>query len=166
MIINLPRRANADVRFHAWETGVEFPAELLARPLRAPSDGATTSSSPADSQSFSTALGKLLKDRLRYDVGTTSLPLAAEIAELSPRTLQRRLADEGLTYRRLLDRIRFETARELLEDPTVTSNEIASFLDYSGVNNFLRAFRRFTGMTPSAYRQTLFTEADRSARST
>jgi AraC-like DNA-binding protein len=83
------------------------------------------------------------------------LELAAEIAGMSPRTLERRLADDSLTWRRLAGQIRFDAATEMLRDPDRAIIEIACDLGYSDPANFSRAFRRWAGSPPSAYREAL-----------
>ncbi|MBW2395509.1 MAG: helix-turn-helix domain-containing protein [Deltaproteobacteria bacterium] len=83
------------------------------------------------------------------------LELAAEIAGMSPRTLERRLADDSLTWRRLAEQILFDAATEMLRDPDRAIIEIACDLGYSDPANFSRAFRRWAGSPPSAYREAL-----------
>ena len=85
--------------------------------------------------------------------GAPSLELAADIANLSTRTLQRRLADEGLSYRDLLDEVRDETAIDLLQDTDNTITDIANLLGYSDPSHFARAFRRMAGVSPREYMQ-------------
>ncbi|GAG47040.1 unnamed protein product [marine sediment metagenome] len=80
----------------------------------------------------------------------------AAIIDVSARTIQRCLLDEGLTYRRLLDRVRFDAACEMLATRQMTIREIALELGYSGTNNFVRGFRRMTGMPPSEFRRRRF----------
>jgi AraC-like DNA-binding protein len=82
-----------------------------------------------------------------------SIELAAEIAGLSPRTLRRRLADEGTSWRRIVDDARLEACDRLLRDPGRSLGEIAAELGYSDQANMSRAFRRWTGECPSAYRR-------------
>ena len=72
---------------------------------------------------------------------------------VSCRSLQRILAGHGLTLRRLLDQVRFERACELLEDDSARLVDIALDLGYSDQAHFTRAFRRWTGETPGAYRR-------------
>jgi AraC-like DNA-binding protein len=76
----------------------------------------------------------------------------ADLANISARTLQRRLADDGHTYAQLVDQTRAELAIELLGDVDRTIGEIAAELGYSEPNNFARAFRRWTGKTPEQFR--------------
>lgn len=72
---------------------------------------------------------------------------------INVRTLQRRLARVGVTYSRLVDEVRLETAARLLKDGGLTLAKIASALGYSDPAHFTRAFARWTGMTPRTYRQ-------------
>ena len=85
--------------------------------------------------------------------GAPSLELAGEIADLSTRTLQRRLADEDLSYRSLLDAIRYETAIDLMQHTDNTVADIANLLGYTDPSHFARAFRRMTGVSPREYMQ-------------
>jgi AraC-like DNA-binding protein len=82
-----------------------------------------------------------------------SLDLGAEIADTNPRTLRRWLREEGTSFRRILDRIHFEAAEERLREPALSLAEIAAELGYADQANFTRAFRRWTGETPAAYRR-------------
>jgi AraC-like DNA-binding protein len=69
------------------------------------------------------------------------------------RTLQRRLAHAGITYARLVAKIRFDMAARRLADPKVKLLDIALDLGYSDHAHFTRAFRRWTGTTPREFRQ-------------
>jgi len=69
------------------------------------------------------------------------------------RTFQRRLEQEGLTYQRLVDQVRFQAAAELLGNRSVKMIEIALELGYSDAAHFTRAFRRWTGVEPSEFRR-------------
>ncbi|MDH3889417.1 MAG: AraC family transcriptional regulator [Gammaproteobacteria bacterium] len=85
--------------------------------------------------------------------GAPSVELAADIAGLSTRTLQRRLADEGWSYRELLNEVRFEAAVDLMQDTDYAISDIASLLGYSDPSHFARAFRRMAGVSPREYMQ-------------
>jgi AraC-like DNA-binding protein len=78
--------------------------------------------------------------------------LVADTMLTSPRTLQRRLRDAGLTYARLIAETRREAAKKLLADPTRTISAVARTLGYSDPAHFTRAFQRWTGCTPRGYR--------------
>ena len=68
------------------------------------------------------------------------------------RTLQRNLGSQGIAYRELLDRVRFEEASTLLRDPSISFQNIANRLGYSEISNFSHAFLRWAGTPPSDYR--------------
>jgi AraC-like DNA-binding protein len=77
---------------------------------------------------------------------------AAEAAGMSVRSLQRRLASEGLTFSQLIDEVRFEMAVPQLRDPDIRLTDIALSLGYSDPAHFTRAFGRWGGVSPSEYR--------------
>ena len=89
--------------------------------------------------------------------GTPPIALAAEMANTSTRTLQRELAKSKLSYLDLLAQTRFETANRLLKDRNIRIQEIAYKLGYQDASHFARAFRRTSGMSPSAYRKLILT---------
>lgn len=80
-----------------------------------------------------------------------SVDAVADALRVSTRTLQRRLTQAGTTFERELDRVRMERARALVAEG-VRLRAIAASLGYAHVRSFLRAFRRWTGTTPSAFR--------------
>lgn len=69
------------------------------------------------------------------------------------RTLNRRLRDAGTTFHQELDRVRLETARQLLEQTEKPLPRIADLLGYSDGTAFIRAFKRWTGLTPARWRR-------------
>ncbi|MEV4433690.1 AraC family transcriptional regulator [Streptomyces sp. NPDC049555] len=77
--------------------------------------------------------------------------LAARLA-VSPATLRRRLQEEGTSYQRLKDQVRREAALAHLTEGREPIAELAARLGYSEDTAFHRAFRRWTGTTPGAYR--------------
>jgi AraC-like DNA-binding protein len=76
----------------------------------------------------------------------------ADVAGMGVRALQRHLKKNGLTFKRVVDQARFQAAADLLRDPHVGLVDIAHQLGYTDQANFNRAFRRFTGTSPSEYR--------------
>ncbi len=72
---------------------------------------------------------------------------------VSPRTLQRRVGDLGTTVRDVIDEVRAATALQLMSDPDLNLSEISLALGYSTESAFRRAFRRWTGTSPSHYRR-------------
>lgn len=71
----------------------------------------------------------------------------------SPRTLQRLLADHGTTFQAVLDETRRRLAEELIAAPHVSLAEVAFVLGYSEQSAFQRAFKRWTGYSPGAWRR-------------
>jgi AraC-like DNA-binding protein len=71
---------------------------------------------------------------------------------MSERTLKRRLAEQNTSYTELLDAARRTRALELLGS-SVSIEEVSARLGYSDAANFTRAFRRWTGQSPRALRQ-------------
>jgi AraC-like DNA-binding protein len=82
-----------------------------------------------------------------------SLQLAATIIGISPRTLQRRLAEDRTSFSRTLQAVRFRNARHLLQDPEMPTKEISQRLGYTDPANFMRAFKRWTGVSPNEFRR-------------
>lgn len=85
--------------------------------------------------------------------GPLSIERAARHIGTSPRTLQRRLADRHLTYRTFVEEVRLETARTLLCRTDLSVKDVASMLGYRTASGFSRAFNRWTGKSPRAYRK-------------
>lgn len=81
---------------------------------------------------------------------------AAEMLHCSPRTLRRKLQAEGWQYHQLIDHIRVIRARRALSDPTLSITEIALQLGYADHSGFLRAFKKWTRLTPTEFRNKLF----------
>ncbi|MEM9003291.1 MAG: AraC family transcriptional regulator ligand-binding domain-containing protein [Cyanobacteria bacterium P01_F01_bin.86] len=71
---------------------------------------------------------------------------------MSLRSLQRLVNDQGFTVRQLLEKARQEKARQLLGDPMLGVEAITTQLGYSDVRAFRRAFKRWTGQTPAQFR--------------
>ncbi len=80
--------------------------------------------------------------------------LVAKELGMSGRTLQRRITDEGATFRQLLNEARQELVRQYLSDPSIEINETAFLLGYEDPNSFYRAFRTWEGTTPANWRST------------
>lgn len=146
-------------------TSFLVPREILSRPI--PPSRRSRPPCPPDLQAefMQNAPAICFANSVRQMVRTL-LPNAppvieqtAEAACVSVRTLQRRLAEDGLTYARLLDQVRFDRACELLGDRTVRLVDVAFELGYTDQSNFSRAFRRWTGTSPAAYRRGLLKDA-------
>ena len=82
-----------------------------------------------------------------------ALPQVARALGTNTRSLQRSLRELGTNYRALRDRVRHERACLLLRDPSVTTEATAYALGYRDRGNFVRAFERWSGQSPSVYRE-------------
>lgn len=87
--------------------------------------------------------------------GSPDIQQAARLSGTSVRTLQRRLKKEGFTYSRLLDGLRHDLAVYLLRDPSLGAAAVSQELGYRDAAIFTRAFRRWTGTTPSKFRRSV-----------
>lgn len=72
---------------------------------------------------------------------------------ISVRTLQRRLKEEDLTFKKVLDELKQQFALDYLKNKTLSVKEIAYLLDYAEASSFIRSFRRWTGKSPETYRK-------------
>jgi len=68
------------------------------------------------------------------------------------RTLNRRLRAEGTTFQRELEAVRYDTARQLLDETSMTLAQVAAALEYADTSAFSRAFKRWAGATPAQWR--------------
>jgi AraC-like DNA-binding protein len=103
-----------------------------------------------------------LKDDIRSVVrtlvvdGDCSAKRVAKLLAVSERTLNRRLAQKGASFRGVVEEARFEVAQHMLADGSVPLSEIAAGLGYSEASAFSRAFRRWSGMSPVQWRKAPF----------
>ena len=84
--------------------------------------------------------------------GSPDVSFAAELCRVSVLTLQRRLGAAGVTYSGLVDRARFDAAAARLVGSDERMIDVALDLGYRDPGSFTRAFRRWTGLTPRAFR--------------
>lgn len=88
--------------------------------------------------------------------GQLSRASVARALAISERTLQRRLAEHGESFAGLLEALRRELALDYLKSPRHSINEIAFLLGFAELASFTRAFRRWLGVSPSAWRDASF----------
>ena len=93
---------------------------------------------------------EVLTQRLAY--GEPSQEDVAEILNMSARTLQRKLGDGGTTYKEILDDTRHALALVYLSAPRHSVSDVTYLLGFSAGSCFTRAFRRWTGQSPSDWR--------------
>jgi len=100
---------------------------------------------------------RLVAEELRG--GDPSQERVAKKIGMSTRTLQRRLREEGRTFADLVDGLRCELSQIYLGDARLTVYEVAFLLGFTETSAFFRAFRRWTGRTPQAFRRQLLASA-------
>jgi AraC-like DNA-binding protein len=148
----------AEARFDQPVTQLLFDAKSLELPLVAPDRaGLRLAQKQCERALCDLGLDGRMVDRVRALIttpeGVRSLREVASVMGMSGRTLKRRLAAQGVTYSELLDQERSERARVLLRSAELSLTDITERLGYSTLPNFARAFRRWTGQTPAAYRR-------------
>jgi AraC-like DNA-binding protein len=99
---------------------------------------------------FQEELRRVLRTQLLTD--RCSAAKVAELFAIHRRTLNRRLSADGTAFKVVADEVRFEIARQLLTDTAMPLGQIAAVLEYSEAGAFTRAFRRWAGQTPTAWR--------------
>jgi AraC-like DNA-binding protein len=97
--------------------------------------------------------GMVRSHLLSREEGMPSLAEMADFLNMSERTLKRRLQEENVSYRGLLEDSLRERACRLLTQERLSISEIAWRLGYNDVSNFSRAFKRWTGHSPKDWRQ-------------
>lgn len=148
-----------NVRFGAGESAIV----LLKSALNLPLDY----SNPSMLHYFETEAKKLLQDAeitscfadvkqlilRQIGEGEVTLETVATQLNVSERVLQKQLQQESHSFREALESVRQQLAKHYLEHTTMDIGAIAIFLGYSESSAFLRAFKRWFGLTPNAYRR-------------
>jgi AraC-like DNA-binding protein len=135
---------------------LRLPCSILCRPPQSTKPMATLTFSEgefAPAHDLAGSLRLLLRPYLSQ--GTPNVQLMAHLAGTSARSLQRHLADEGSSYREVVQHAKFEVARQLLGQPEFKIVDIALETGFSDAAHFTHFFRRLTGTTPRSYRDSL-----------
>ncbi|PQZ84671.1 MULTISPECIES: AraC family transcriptional regulator [Pseudomonas] len=145
-------------QFGAPNTSLVFPTRYLSLPLlqdertlkhfleRSPAD---LLSRPDEGDSLSSQLRRLLsRDRTPWP----DLDAVAQHLHISPQTLRRHLREEGTSFQALKDELRRDIAIYHLGRADLSLQAIAEQLGFSEPSAFHRAFKKWTGLTPGAYR--------------
>lgn len=156
------RHFGAPVQFGAAHDTLTLRASDLQLPLRAADPGllsillaqaaakvAHAAPAPDLTTSVSAAIGAAI------GAGAADIATVARHLDQSPRTLQRHLRAQGVSYRALVEATRLELARGYLASGALSLTDIAFALGYADLSAFSRAFRRWTGTSARAYRANL-----------
>ena len=156
-LADIPGLADCQVALRSPVVAIAVPCELLDQSLVWSEAGGPEADEVRTLETAAETLAGSLRQAFASLLPATqpSLEVAAELAGLSPRTFRRRLAEEGTSWRKVLDEARLEACNRLLRDPELTLDEIAGQLGYSDPAHLTRAFRRWTGEAPSSYRRRL-----------
>ncbi len=147
----------APLAFDAEQYAVVFSADWLKRSVRG--------SSPELLQLLQQEVDKLdvlqekdfleqVRRLLRTSIvtGHSSADQVAELFSINRRTMNRHLSAAGTSFREVTDEMRFEIARQLLQDTAMEISHIAEVLGYCNASAFTRAFRRWSTTTPANWR--------------
>ncbi len=148
------------VRFSAPDYGILLKPELFelrpreADPALANLIGRQAESMLAGMRRETTAgeVRRAVTEELRSGSPAPMERIARRLAT-TPSTLRRRLSEEGVRYKDLLESARRESAYASLSDQRLTMTEIAFRLGYRDATTFFKVFNRWTGQTPAEYRR-------------
>lgn len=151
----------APIRFRQKVNALVIHPDLLAHRLRQPDPDLLRVLEMHANQrirelGLGTTLSQRVRDAIRACIEKTGMPRKESVADMmgmNPRTLLRRLQDEGTTYQDVLDGLRKQMALELLQVTPMTQSDVAARLGFAEIRSFQRCFKRWTGMTPGEYRQ-------------
>jgi AraC-like DNA-binding protein len=153
------RLLGAELRFDQPDNAVTYATAALAANLLS-ADPALLDMFDADARrrmaqlpahgAVSSRVQTLLGSRLRGEVPSLSA-IASELA-MSERSVQRSLSEERTSYRELVDEVRKDLALAHLSRPGVSATDVAFLLGFSEPSAFTRAFRRWTGASPTQFR--------------
>lgn len=162
-VVTLPMRYNREVAnsdligakqvlFDQPHSAIEIPRTLLNQTLY---EQQNSSMEPAVLDRLPKDFAAALVEAIAFHLSQAVLDVdtAAEICGLTTRTLQRKLSEQGTSFRKLVDQTRYLKARDLLFQSEASLSEIGYQLGYSDYTKFSRAFNRWTGQTPRQYRQ-------------
>jgi len=145
------------VRFDQPVTGLLLGRSALSQPIRGGRkvdfetlERRAAATMPPTHEVWTDRLRRILRPMLLH--GEVSAEAAAARLGISPRTLSRYLAREGTSFQAVLDETRFATARELLALTDLQVGDVAQALSYATHGAFVGAFRRWSGLSPSAWR--------------
>lgn len=148
-----------EVAYDASVAAIRLPEAQIDLPLRRADAAAFREAAAICQRELDRiGVGERLADRVlrllaERQNGFPSLAVVARMCQLTPRTLHRRLVDEGTSFSALLEGVRHRRALEHLRSGEMGVEELAFALGYTDPANFRRAFRRWEGIAPSVYRE-------------
>jgi len=157
------------IHYHQAHPSIAIPRQLLPLPLPVPNGGMQAATAgPAELTPLPVSIGESVQQAIipYLDDSRLNRRFAAELAGLSPRTLQRRLSEQGASFSQLLSQARLDRAATLLRETEEKLVDISLMLGYENASTFTRAFRHWTGVSPREFRASVIVSAtgDESAR--
>lgn len=146
-----------DVRYGQHWTGFTLPTALLDVRLKMADPAAFLEAAQicqreldklAANESMSARVRRILLEKQN---GFPTLVIIARLFHMTPRTLHRRLLQEGTSFQNILEQVRHSLALEQLNSGSMSLQEIAYSLGYTDIANFRRAFKRWESVPPSQY---------------
>jgi AraC-like DNA-binding protein len=149
------RLFRSPVRFNSELNALRFASHWLNRPVpNADSRRLRELQAQASALTQPDLIEKLHRSlRVLLLSGVSSGDAVADVLAMHRRTLNRRLKALGITFREVLEDVRFGAACQLLEATQLALDDVAAALGYAGVSPFTRAFRRRSGTAPGQWRQ-------------
>lgn len=161
VVSNVTQGLGFQLQFAADQNRVVFDAEVLDQPL--PRANAQTAKLCEDQcrqllqkQNQYRGVSQQVRDALLNLGLQASMEEVASQMARTTRTLHRQLREEDTSWRKVRDEVRMGMAEALLAN-AISFDEIAERLGYSDAANFSHAFKRWKGMSPKSYRDSLYT---------
>lgn len=148
------------VRWNQDKFCIYFEREYFLRPNKHADRRLVEASTEMANQYFGGLLGStrythMVRRHINQSLADSELSLAdiADALNLSERTLQRFLSNEGSSFRNLMDDVKKEAAKRFIQATHSSVSEVAFALGFNDSGNFTRAFKRWFGCAPHIYRQ-------------
>jgi len=139
-------------RNYLGKTLVKTPRDLQRFLKRAPVDLLTI---PGEDTSLSAKINQILEPKSLANNGPLRLPNSKQLAkslDMSEQTMRRKLSDEGMSYQRLKDELRYSLANTLLAKRGLSISDISARLAFSEPRVFSRAYKQWSGISPKEFR--------------
>lgn len=159
---------DTNVIFNANYTRVKFPKSLNDISLPLANAQARAEAIRESDQLLKMAQKNLGGEYLIFQVrqklierenGFPSIEQVAKDLCYSSRTLSRKLAFEGTSFRKILNEVKIEIAQSMLDESTLSVTQVAHHLGYTDAGNFTKAFKKMAGCNPSEYSRRRLQEA-------
>lgn len=148
------------VEFNARQCSITFPSKIVDKRL----SGSNPMLAQLNDQVMVKYLANLDENDIINRVKTTIIELladgrlsdgkVAEVLYMSNRTLQRKLQEQGTTFKKILTEVRRELALKYIQNHQMTLTELSFQLGFSEMSAFSRAFKHWTGKSPRDFRAT------------